>query len=167
MCRNVSRRWTGVGLKCSSGITNHTHTASSRKPAPETSMGNRRKARLSSPAATVPATPANRWICCSRVNTRGMASSPISSVIQACAAPEVKVLPIPQTTWAIRIAVNVGTAWTRNPIPISQKPMITETRRLYRSATIPVGISKTKALISSTVPTSTICSGLRPTTVTM
>ena len=52
-------------------------------------------------------------------------------------------------------------------MPTSQKPMITETRRLYRSATIPVGISKTNALISSTVPTSTICSGPRPTTVTM
>jgi hypothetical protein len=32
---------------------------------------------------------------------------------------------------------------------------------------MPVGISKTNALISKIVPTSTICSGLRPTTVAM
>ncbi len=42
--------------------------------------------------------------------------------------------------------------------------MMTETRRLQRSATMPVGTSKRKHVTSSTVPTSTIWKGSRPTT---
>ena len=42
--------------------------------------------------------------------------------------------------------------------------MMTDSRRLTRSATTPVGTSKRKQVASSTVPTSTIWNGSRPMT---
>lgn len=45
--------------------------------------------------------------------------------------------------------------------------MITLSLRLTTSATTPVGISKRNTESSSTVPTSTICSGSSPATSTM
>ncbi len=44
--------------------------------------------------------------------------------------------------------------------------MITESRRLYTSATTPVGTSNRKADTSSVVPTSTSCKALNPTILT-
>jgi len=43
-------------------------------------------------------------------------------------------------------------------------PMSTERRRLYRSATTPVGTSNRKHEVSKTVPTSTSWKGPSPTT---
>jgi hypothetical protein len=134
---------------------------------PETTIGTASPARLSRPATSVPSRPAPRWICCSRANTGATESSPTSSVIQAWVAPEVKVEPIPQTTWAAKTVTSSGTACSSMPIPTSTQPISTEVRRLCRSATIPVGTSKSRQVTSSTVPTSTSWNGVRPTTVAM
>ena len=45
-------------------------------------------------------------------------------------------------------------------------PIMTESRRLYMSATMPVGISNTNAETSNAVPTRTICSGVSMATST-
>ena len=115
----------------------------------------------------MPTRPAPRWICCSRANTGAICFSPTSSVIQAWVAPEVKVEPIPQTTCAASTVTSSGTACSSRPTPTSAQPISTEVRRLCRSATIPVGTSNSRQVISSTVPTSTSWNGVRPTTVAM
>ena len=91
MCRKVSRRSSGVGVKFRSGIVRSSQTVSARNPRPEITIGTASPARLSRPATRVPTRPAPRWICCSRANTGATWSSPTSSVIQAWVAPEVKV----------------------------------------------------------------------------
>ncbi len=51
-----------------------------------------------------------------------------------------------------------------NPAPMNRQPMMIDSRRLTVSATSPVGTSKTRAEISSAVPTRTSWSASRPAT---
>ncbi len=72
---------------------------------------------------------------------------------------------MPHTTLPMIAAAKVATTpSTAKPAPMRKKPMMTDTRLLWRSATTPVGTSKRKHVASSTVPTSTSWKGSSPTT---
>ncbi len=74
---------------------------------------------------------------------------------------------MPHTTCAATMVTNSGAApQMMKPAPITAMPMMIDRRRLYTSASTPVGTSNSKQDASSAVPTSTSCSGDRPASVT-
>ena len=91
ICRKVSRSSGGVRWKFCSRMKTARVRASRIIPAPDSVIGSGRLIRPSAPAVTVPAIFAARLICWLRTNTVAARSVPISSVIQAWSAPEVKV----------------------------------------------------------------------------
>jgi len=98
------------------------------------------------------------WLA--RIKTPLIFSSPISSVIQASWAPLMHVTPMPRMTSPTISKEKRGKAAGKNvsaiqgikPInrlapPTRKMPMITDKRRLTRSAISPVGISQSNTVI--------------------
>ena len=84
-----------------------------------------------------------------------------SSVYQAVSSPLRNVEPNAHTTWVNASRTNPGAI----PAPMiadpqTKKPVITESRRLTRSATTPVGISANRMVVSLAVPSKTNSSGV-------
>ena len=87
-------------------------------------------------------------------------STPISSASHAWYAPLVNVYEkphSPQSTIAAKALVVKPTSAEHKPMP--RKPAASDARRLYVSATTPVGTSNRKTAASITVPISTSCRG--------
>ena len=83
-------------------------------------------------------------------------------MIQAWYAPLVKVYDTPQSPHSTITTTGELTTPTRTQaVPIPTKPMTRESRRLYVSATTPVGTSDRKTAPSIAVPISTSCNGVR------
>src|SRR5262245_24341607 len=93
--------------------------------------------------------------------------TPTSSVSQASDATLVHVYERPQNaqdTIATQGADEIPTPTTAAPIPIT--PTMNDNRRLYVSATTPVGTSDTKIVASIAVPIRISCSGVNSSTRT-
>src|SRR6266540_261136 len=145
---SVARSPAAAGRKLRSGITSSRPAPSNSHRPPPTSNGRFSRTPASATLAPTPSTAATRPTCEPRVN----------------AAPAMQVAPMPQTTLATSTARYAGTRpSTRTPAPVSRQPMTTESRRLYRSAMIPVGTWATRQVTSSTVPTMISSNGPRPT----
>ncbi|MFN8450979.1 MAG: hypothetical protein U0521_20965 [Anaerolineae bacterium] len=154
----------GVGWKPVSGMKAIRQPASSSDSAPAAMNDRLRCALASATLRMIPAIPATCLTCAARTNAAPARASPISSAIHASVAPLMKVAPMPATTSASRIAPNCGISpSTSSATPVNATPTITESRRLYTSATTPVGISNRKIVPSNAVPIRTICSASRPT----
>ena len=94
-------------------------------------------------------------------------STPISSVIQASNAPLVNVYDSPQKPQsAIAIHAVVVSPTKTTAVPIPSTPTMYDRRRLYVSATMPVGTSQTKTVASMTVPIRISWSGDSRSTLT-
>ena len=95
-----------------------------------------------------------------RRNTGPTLSTPTSSVIHAWNAPLMNVYPKPQKPQAAIATVgSFVTPTITIASPWSTKLRMIDARRLYVSASTPVGISDTKTVASITVPIRISCSG--------
>src|SRR6266545_5586556 len=161
---SVARSPAAAGRKLRSGITGSRPAPSNSHRPPPTSNGRFSRTPASATLAPTPSTAATRPTCEPRVNAAPARASPISSATLASSAPSMQVAPMPQTTLATSTARYAGTRpSTRTPAPFFRDTVTTESRRLYRSAMIPVGTWATRQVTSSTVPTMISSNGPRPT----
>jgi hypothetical protein len=142
-------------------------TANTIVSAPPTATASRGVSSAATTLSGMPTSAPTYPHCSPRAKTRPTEAAPTSSVIHACSAPLWNVQPMPQIAQPSRTTGTDATdAATRRPTPNTNQPMMIDSRRLYVSATTPVGTSNRKTATSITVPTSTSSSGFMPTSRT-
>jgi hypothetical protein len=154
-------------LKPVSGMTRRSSTPRATSTTPPTTTGAWRSTKARATAAQIPARDASLATCAPRWYEPASRSGPTSSASQASIAPLLNVQPKPISAAAKRITPTFGTSPVRTkPSPITNCATTTDARRLYTSATTPVGTSNRKYATSRAVPASTSSSGLIPTSRT-
>ena len=135
-------------VKPRSGISTATSSPVSTARTPAATSGSRRSVSASGTATASPSSRPTRPTWAPRVYPRTIVARSVSSASQASSAPLRKVHPAPQTAIPARTASTPpgpgSSATTSIPVPITSPATTRDSRRLTRSATIPVGTSRTE-----------------------